>query len=99
MTSYLDHMVSDARLVILKALSKQVDGRLNEVILTAELDSFGHKRSREWLRTQLNKLEELGAVVNVTQGTVMVAAITRLGLAHVERREVIDGIARPSPEF
>ena len=97
--SYLDHVVADARLVILKALSKQVDGRLNEVLITAELDSFGHKRSREWVRTQLMKLEELGAVVNVTQGTVMVAGITRLGLAHVERREVIDGVARPSPEF
>lgn len=97
--SYLEHAAADARLVILKALSKQVDGRLNEVLITAELDSFGHKRSREWVRTQLNKLEELGAVVNVTQGTVVVAAITRLGVAHVERREVIDGVARPSPEF
>ena len=97
--SYLDHMVADARLVILKALSKQTDGRLNEVIITAELDSFGHKRSREWVRTQLNKLEELGALINVLQGTVMVAGITRLGLAHVERREVIDGVAKPSPEF
>jgi len=97
--SYLDHVVADARLVILRALSKQVDGRLNEVLITAELDAFAHKRSREWVRTQLNKLEELGAVVNVTQGTVMVASITRLGLAHVERREVIDGVARPSPEF
>jgi hypothetical protein len=28
----------------------------------------------------------------------MIAEITRLGLAHVERRQVIDGIARPSPE-
>ena len=97
--SYIDHMLADARLVILKALSKQVDGRLNEVLITAELDSFGHKRSREWVRTQLNKLEELGAVVNVAQGSVMVAGITRLGLAHVERREVIDGVGRPSPEF
>jgi repressor of nif and glnA expression len=92
-------LTEDARLVILKALQAQTDGRLNEVILERELDRFGHRRSRQWVRTQILKLEELGAVTKVEAGTVMVAAITRLGLAHCERREVVDGVARPSPEY
>ncbi len=48
-------------------------------------------------RIQLIKLEQLGAVVNVAQGSVIVACISRLGLTHIERREVIDGVARPNP--
>jgi hypothetical protein len=31
-------------------------------------------------------------------GTIMVAAITRSGVDHVERRTIIEGVARPSPE-
>ncbi|WP_395815205.1 hypothetical protein [Devosia sp.] len=96
---YEEALVRDARLVILKALAAQTDGRLNEAILERELDRFGHRRSREWVRTQLLKLAELGAVTVMEAGTVMVASITRLGLAHCERREVVDGIARPSPEY
>lgn len=96
--NYDQLLTLDARLVILKALALQTDGRLNEVILAAELDSFGHRRSREWVRTQLEALRELGAVRTTEAGTVKVAEITKLGLAHVERRQVIDGVARPSPE-
>jgi hypothetical protein len=95
---YEQHITRDARLVILRALAAQTDGRLNEVILVGELDRFGYRRSREWLRTQLLLLAELGAVAVTEAGSVMIAEITRLGLAHVERRQVIDGIARPSPE-
>lgn len=95
--NYDEHMTLDARLVILKELASQADGRLNEVLLEKVLDIFGHHRSREWIRTQLRKLEELGAVRLVEVGTVMVATITRAGLDHVERRSFMDGVARPSP--
>ena len=95
--SYDEHLTQDARLVILKELAGQPDGRLNEVLLEKVLDVFGHRRSRDWIRTQLRKLEELGAVRLTEVGTVLVAAITRVGLDHVERRSFIDGVARPSP--
>lgn len=97
-TDYESFVEKDARLVILRALHLQTDGRLNETLLTAELDRFGHTRSRDWVRTQMRKLEELGAVRNATAGTIMIAAITRAGVDHVERRSVIEGVARPSPE-
>jgi hypothetical protein len=95
---YEQHLTRDARLVILRALYAQTDRRLNEVILEAELDSFGHRRSRSWVRTQLGFLKDVGAVTVVEMGTVMVATLTRLGIDHVEQRQIVDGVARPSPE-
>ncbi|MER9623247.1 hypothetical protein NKI98_17695 [Mesorhizobium sp. M0222] len=98
MTDFDNYLTADARLVILRELNHQTDGRLNEVMLTKALDGFGHNRSREWVRTQLRKLAELGAVKVTEVGTVMVAAVTRSGVDHVERRSIIEGVARPSPE-
>jgi len=98
MPDYEKHLAADARLTILKELANQLDGRLNETILVAVLDAFGHRRSREWVRTQVLKLKELGAVTTLEAGTVLIATITRVGLDHVERRSLIEGVARPSPE-
>lgn len=99
MSNYENFIAQDARLVILKELAAMNDGRLNEVILTAVLDSFGYSRSREWVRTQMRKLEEIGAVQNVEKGSVLIAAITQAGLDHVSRRSFLDGVNKPSPGF
>lgn len=96
--SYDDKVAEDGRLVILKELASQVDGRLNEVTLMRVLDTFAIKRSREWVRTQLRKLNELEAIRLSEAGTVMIAQLTTLGRNHVERREVIDGVSRPSDD-
>ena len=95
--NYEDFMKRDARLTILKELHSQTSGALNENILLAVLDAFGHRRSREWVRTQLQALAELGAITIKPAGSVLIASITADGIDHVERRIVIDGIARPSP--
>ncbi len=60
--SFDEHLTKDARLVILRELAKQTDKRLNETLLTAVLDTFGHRRTRDWVRTQLRILADLGAV-------------------------------------
>lgn len=96
--SYSDFRAEDGRLVILKELAQQVDGRLNEVSIQRVLDAFAITRSREWIRTQLRKLAELEAVRITEAGTVMIAQITTLGRNHVERREVIEGVTRPSDD-
>lgn len=96
MNTLNDLIVADARLVILRELGEQVDGRLNEVALTRVLDAFGIRRSRDWVRTQLRALNELGAVTISEAGSVMVAALSRLGRDHIDRRAVIEGVARPS---
>lgn len=98
MTGYAEHMAADARLIILRTLHADTSGTLNEVLLTRALETFGHRRSRDYVRTQLRTLADLGAVTIREAGTVMIATLTRLGEDHVERRAVIEGVLRPSPE-
>ncbi|MFB2553352.1 VpaChn25_0724 family phage protein [Ensifer soli] len=96
MSSFADHLTHDARLVILRELSAQTDNRLNETLLTAVLDNFGHRRSREWVRVQLRYLADIGAIHITEAGSVMIAELRRGGQDHVERRIVLEGVARPS---
>lgn len=95
-----EHVEAEAaRLCILKELVRQTDGRANDAVLSRVLDIFGIRRSREWVRTQLRKLEELDAIRIVRVGeNALVAELTRLGRDHVERRQIIEGVARPSED-
>jgi len=94
--SWNDKLAEDGRFFILKELDRQNDGRLNELLLRRVLDMVGIARSREWLGTQLRKLEELGAVEIMQAGDLMVAQITRAGRDHVSARSPIMGVTRPS---
>ncbi|WEK00609.1 MAG: hypothetical protein P0Y59_02640 [Candidatus Sphingomonas phytovorans] len=96
--NYQDKLTQDGRLCMLKELAVQVDGRLNEKTLMQVLETFGITRSRDWVRTQLRAMDELGVVHVIEAGTVMVASLTTLGRNHVERRAIVEGIARPSDE-
>lgn len=96
--SYDAKVNEDGRLIILKELVRQVDGRMNEVSLMRVLDAFAIRRSREWVRTQLLKLAELGAIETSEAGTVMIAHVTKLGRNHVAEREVVVGITRPGDD-
>jgi hypothetical protein len=91
-----DAIAGDARLTILKELNRQVDGRLSELLIRRVLDIYGIRRDRDWIVTQLRKLEQLGAVELEEAGDVLVARISRAGRDHVEERGVISGISRPS---
>lgn len=93
-----DRVAQDARLIILRELARQVDGRSNDTMLGAVLDSLGVRRSRDWRRTQLRRLEELEAVRLEEIGPVLVAALRRAGRDHVERRAVLEGVTRPAEE-
>lgn len=96
--SYLDHVAEDCRLIILKELSRQNDARLNETILNRVLENFGHLKTRDYVRTQIRRLEELGAVSVKEVGSVLVAELKQPGLDHVERRSFLEGVGRPSLE-
>lgn len=85
----------EARLAILGELAKQVDGRLNDQAMTHVLDVIGVRRSRDWVRTQLRALAELDAVRLIDLGELLVAELTATGRDHVERRIIIEGVARP----
>jgi hypothetical protein len=98
MTDFRQYIAADVRLIILRELAVQPDYRLNETLLLRVLETFGHRKSRDYLRDQLRWLDDMGAVSLTEAGTVMIAELTRRGRDHVERRTVIEGIVRPSPE-
>ncbi|WP_242095484.1 hypothetical protein [Sphingomonas sp. CROZ-RG-20F-R02-07] len=93
-----DRIAEDARLMILRELATQTDGRSNDLVLDRVLDAYGVRRSRDWLRTQMRKLAELEAIRIEDVGTLLVATLRKAGREHVERRAVIEGVSRPADE-
>lgn len=96
MTGTADRAASDGRLLILRELALQVDGRSNDIVLQGVLDAHGYGRSRDWIRTQLRALVDLGAIRLQELPSVFVATLRAAGRDHVERRGVIEGVARPA---
>ncbi len=97
--SMSDVIREHARLIILRDLAEQTDGRWNSEALREDLElRWAINRPREWVHEELRWLEMMGAVTLVATGSVLIAAITQKGLDHVERRIRIEGVKRPSPE-
>lgn len=86
----------EARLIMLRALDEQADGRLNSELLRLSLEGYGITKSRDWVHDELGWLAGMGALALAEAGSVRVAAITAKGRDHVERRIVIEGVKRPS---
>jgi hypothetical protein len=91
-----DGIAREARLAILRALAAQNDGRLSDILLKRTLDLDGSRRDRDWIRTQMRKLADLGAVSLTEGGDVLFARIETSGRDHLEERSVIEGVMRPS---
>jgi hypothetical protein len=97
--SFADRVAEEGRLVILKSLAEETDHRLNSSLIVEALEAWGIKRSRDWTNTQVRKLAEIGAVrFDELKPGLLIVQITRAGLDHVERRSVLEGVKRPSPE-
>ncbi|MEL7706575.1 hypothetical protein AAG593_09345 [Citromicrobium bathyomarinum] len=94
--SLSDAIAAEARLIILRELAGQTDGRLSSLSIRSILDVHAIRRDGDWIATQLRKLESLGAVELGEAGSTLIAKITRLGRDHVEERAVLSGVARPS---
>ena len=86
----------EARLIVLRALAVMPSGILTDNVINDELERFGHRRSRDWLHTQIDKLADIGAVEVRQEGSVRVVAILAAGLDHVDRRAFLTGVRRPS---
>ena len=91
-----DAIAQDARLMILRELARQSDGRLSDVVLARVLEAYGVRRTQDWLRTQLRVLEEIGAIRREEIGRTVIATLRQAGRDHVERRGVVEGVARPA---
>ena len=94
---YEDHLNADVRLIILRALAEEPDGRLNSTMIMKLLESFAINRTREYVHTQLRWMETQAQAVHITQaGSILVAELTQQGEDHLSRKVVIEGINRPS---
>ncbi len=94
--NYKDKVAQDARFFILRELARQIDGRLNSVLLRRMLDLHGITRSADWVLTQLHALDELDAVSLTPAGDIMIACIEAEGRDHVEERGLLAGVTRPA---
>lgn len=86
----------EVRLKILRVLAQQTDGRLSDVMIKQTLDIYGYRRDRDWIRTQLRKLADLGAISLHEAEEVIFAKIEPAGRSHIEERSVIEGVMRPA---
>lgn len=94
-----DIFTKDQRLVILRSLV-EAGYDANESILDDCLALYGHKISRDLVRTHLNWLEEQGLVKIERLGNgFMIATITQRGVDVANGEAVVDGVKRPSPKF
>ena len=95
---YHEHFVEEARLVILRALAEQSDYRLNDSLIVQVLNSYAFNKGRDFVRAQLEWLEQsAGAVTLTVMGSSVVAEITETGLEHVGRSRRLPGIKPMSP--
>lgn len=95
MTSFSHFITEDRRLCILRALAAETSNTLNESILQRAAQGYGHNVSRDVIKQDLRWLTEVGAISLREVSDYLVASLTERGLDHVEKRTVIDGIAKP----
>lgn len=85
-----------SRLIVLKALADQVAETLNSDFLLLELQRFGIRKDRDWLHDELRWLADMGAIMVVPAGSLLVATLTAKGARHLSREIAIEGVQRPS---
>lgn len=97
MSDYRRFVAEDVRRIVLEELARQPNYRLNDDLLLRVLETFGHVKSRDYVRAELDWLEKTRAVTLTDVAGVVIAELTERGLDHVERRKLIAGVARPKP--
>jgi len=88
----------EARYIVLRALNDTPDYTLSDALLERFLEEFGIRRSREFVRSELSYLADIGAVTVKKFETTSIAKVTQRGRDHVARKIVLDGVKRPNPE-
>lgn len=94
--SLANSISADARLYILRELAEQTDGRLYDKALQRVLDTHLIKRPLDWLRTQLSAMKDLDAIRIIKTEEIWIAELLPAGQNHLDRRIVLEGIARPT---
>ncbi|WP_119304969.1 VpaChn25_0724 family phage protein [Dongia deserti] len=95
---FVDHLIQDRRLVILR-LIKGAGGAANDSVLTAGVRMSGHETAtRDDVRADLDFLKERGCItIDWFEDKVRVAHLTERGQDVVAGRIEVDGVKKPSP--
>lgn len=98
--SYGDHLQQHLRLAILRVPAGQPNHASNDSFVTDVVRTLGFNPTRDAVRAELRWLESVNAVRidDATFPGTWVVTLRERGLDHVERRLLIDGVRRPSPE-
>ncbi len=86
----------DQRLVLLRSLS-DCGGDANESVLQTCLDAYGHRESRDVIRSHLYWLAEQGLCAVKDVAGCLVASVTGRGMDVAEGRSTVPGVKRPRP--
>ncbi|MCH7357436.1 ArsR family transcriptional regulator [Acinetobacter sp. NIPH 1958] len=94
---YLDKLIEEARLVILRCLVELPSYRANSSTLTSLLDTYAISMTRDSIKTQLNWLAEQGLIeIEDDLGSVLVVKLTERGQDIANGRSTTHGVKRPS---
>jgi hypothetical protein len=96
--SYIDLLQKHVRLIILRALAGEANYSHNDSILNDIARSYGVDRGRDFVRSQIRWLENIGAVSVQEMGAALIVTATQYGVDHAQRRVVIDGVQRPGAD-
>ena len=96
--TYLQIVLEEARLVILRLLNEASEFSSNSSILDRALDEFGLNLSRDQVDTQLNWLAEQGLVTTEKIATITRATLTRRGEDVARGQAFVPGVKRPGPK-
>jgi DNA-binding transcriptional ArsR family regulator len=97
MTTFLERLAEDRRLVILRLLA-EANSEANESLLALALSDYGHRVSRDQTRTDLAWLREQGLVEIEDLGGLMIARLTQRGFEASSGIITVPGVRRPTPK-
>jgi ribosomal protein L12E/L44/L45/RPP1/RPP2 len=94
----MDVITQDRRLVILRALNEDAGYSQNESVLQSILEVFGHKVSRDQVRSLISWLAEQDLVnIDFVGADFMVAKLTGRGVDVATGAATVPGVKRPAP--
>lgn len=87
----------DRRLVMLRILNEMPGYEANDSIIDNALDAYGHKVSRDLVRTEMYWLQEQGLLILRDVAGTQVAQITQRGIDVAQGQATHPGVKRPRP--
>lgn len=96
--SYMQFLIEEARLVLLRVLAEAAEYTSNSSLLAMALDRYGITLSRDQVNTQLAWLAEQQLVRTEQIATIVRATLTLRGLDVATGTAIVPGVKRPSPK-